>query len=313
VALRARISIGLLSILALFASCTQPDHPKSVSGTLETDEVRVASRYGGRVEKIYSQEGQSLTNGQIIAELEASELKARRDHAAAQLAESEAGPRKQELEEARQSWEAVAAELEQARADQKRADKLFASQTISPKEHEDAQTRVRTLDKSVAAAKSRYDLLVAGTRPERLAAARAQVAELDAQLREMRITAPSDSVMEVLSVKVGDVLAPNREIATLLLPQHLWVRVYVPEPWLGHIQLGEKVKVKVDSDPDKDFVGEVEQIAREAEFTPRNVQTVGERIKQVFGIKIRLDNPEGKLRAGMAADVIFPGVNAVKS
>jgi multidrug resistance efflux pump len=73
--------------------------------------------------------------------------------------------------------------------------------------------------------------------------------------------------------------------------------------------LGETVKVKVDSDPGREFSGVVEQIAREAEFTPRNVQTVGERIKQVFGIKVRLDNSEGKLRAGMAADVRFPGVS----
>jgi len=52
----------------------------------------------------------------------------------------------------------------------------------------------------------------------------------------------------------------------------------------------------------------VEQVAREAEFTPRNVQTVGERVKQVFGVKVKLDNTEGHLRAGMAADVVFPGV-----
>src|SRR6266446_1655293 len=124
----------------------------------------------------------------------------------------------------------------------------------------------------------------------------------------MKIAAPSDCVLEVLSVKVGDVLAPNREVATLLLTQHLWVRVYVPETWLGHIQLGDSVTARVDSDPGKDFPGTVEQIAREAEFTPRNVQTVGERIKQVFGIKVRLDNSQGKLRAGMAADVFFPNV-----
>ena len=110
----------------------------------------------------------------------------------------------------------------------------------------------------------------------------------------------------MLSVRVGDVLAPNREVATLVLTQHLWVRVYVPEPWLGHIKLGDAVKARVDSFGEKDFPGTVEQIAREAEFTPRNVQTVGERVKQVFGIKVRLENAEGQLRAGMAADVVFP-------
>ena len=81
--------------------------------------------------------------------------------------------------------------------------------------------------------KSRCELLQAGTCPERLAQSKAQLAEIDAQLNEMTIIAPSDCVLEVLSVKVGDVLPANRELATLLLPQHLWVRVYVPEPWLG--------------------------------------------------------------------------------
>jgi HlyD family secretion protein len=298
---------ALLTLVIMIGACS-PRSPRSVSGTIETDEVRVASRYGGRVEKTYVREGDSLQKGQVIAEIDAAELHARRELAAAQLAELEAGPRKEELDTSKHDWEAVLAEFEQARADAKRAEELFAQHTISETEREQAVTRARTLEKNVAAARSRYDLLLAGTRPERLAQARAQVAEIDAQLREMKIVAPSECVVEVLSVKAGDVLAANREIATLLLVQHVWVRVYVPEPWLGRLRLDEAVKVRVDSDPNKDFSGVIEQIAREAEFTPRNVQTVGERIKQVFGIKIRLDNAEGKLRAGMSADVTFPNV-----
>lgn len=300
--------VAILSFGALILSCKPDSHPRSVSGTIETDEVRVGSRYGGRVEKLLVQEGDSLKTGQAIAELDAAELRARRDQAAAQLAEFEAGSRKEEIAAAKHDWEALGADLEKARVDLRRAEQLFAEKTISPTEHDQAVARAQTLENNVAAAKSRYDLSLAGTRPERIAQARAQLAEIDAQLREMKIVAPSDCVVEVLSVKVGDVLAPNRELATLLLAEHLWVRVYVPEPWLGHIHLGEAVKVRVDSDPNKDFHGTVEQIAREAEFTPRNVQTVGERIKQVFGIKVRLDNREGNLRAGMAADVTFANV-----
>jgi HlyD family secretion protein len=289
-------------------SCKPNSHPTSVSGTIETDEVRVASRYGGRVNKILPQEGDTLKAGQVIVELEAEELRARREQSAAQLAELEAGPRKEELEAARHDWEALVAQWEQARADAKRAAELFAQKTISATEHDQAESRATSLEKNAAAAKSRLDLLRAGTRPERIAQARAQLAEMDAQLREMQVLAPSDSVLEVLNVKVGDVLAANREVATLLLPGHLWVRVYVPEPWLGQIKLNEPVKVRVDSDPGADFSGVIEQIARGAEFTPRNVQTQGERIKQVFGVKVRLDNREGKLRAGMAADVFFQSV-----
>ena len=304
------VLLGGATALALLAGCSVADSssPRSVSGTIETDEARVASRYGGRVERIFAQEGDALSAGQVIAGIDAAELRARRDQAAAQLAELEAGPRKEEIEAAKHDWAALVAELDQAKVDAKRADELFAQKTISATEHDQALTRVRTLEQSAAAAQSRYDLLLAGTRAERLAQARAQVAELDAQIREMKIAAPTNCVLEVLSVKVGDVLAPNQNVATVLLTNHLWVRVYVPEPWLGRIRLGDQVKVRVDSDPGKDFAGVVEQIARAAEFTPRNVQTVGERIKQVFGIKVRLDNPEGKLRAGMAADVTFPSV-----
>ena len=301
-----RAAICGLSLLSL--SCNRASHSPSVSGTIETDEVRVASRYGGRVEALYAQEGDTLKSGRKIAVLDAGELHARRERLAAQLAELEAGPRLQEIEAARNDWEAQAANLELARADAKRAAELFRQSTISAVERDEATTRAESLQKNVAAARSRFGLLQAGTRPEQIAQARAQIAELETQLKEMTIAAPSDSVLEVLSVKVGDVLAPNQQLATLVLPQHLWVRVYIPEPWLGRIQLGATVTVRVDAFPGRDYSGIVEQINRQAEFTPRNVQTQEDRIRQVFGVKVRLDSGNKDLRAGMSADLFFPNV-----
>lgn len=303
------IRAGFLALSFLLVSCN-PNSPKAsrISGTIETDQVRVASRYGGRVEKLFAQEGDWLKAGQTIAELAAAELPARRERIAAQLAELEAGARQEEIAAAKADWEAQVANLDQARADAKRAGELFAQKTVSVTERDQAVTRANWLERIVAANKSRYDLLLAGTRPEQLAQARAQLGELDAQLREMKIAAPADSIVEVLSVKVGDVLAPNQPMATLLLTNHLWVRVFVPEPWLGHLRLGEAVRVRVDSFRGKDFAGVIEQINRAAEFTPRNVQTVEDRVKQVFGVKVRLENSGNELRAGMSADVDFPNV-----
>jgi len=296
-----------VALSALTASCQRNTGPRGVSGTIETDEVHVASRYGGRVERIHAWDGDTLAGGQLIAELDAAELRAQRDQASAQLDEWLAGARIQEIVAASNDWQSVAAEFAMADLDRKRAVELMKDKTISEAERDRLFSRATVLDKSVAAARSRHDLLLAGTRPERIAQARARLAEIDTQLREMRIVAPTNCVLEVLGIRVGDVLAPNREIATLILTQHLWVRVYVPAPWLGFIQLNTRVRVKVDSQPDKDFEGVVEQINRSAEFTPRNVQTVDERVKQVFGIKVRL-NSQDPLRAGMAADVFFPGV-----
>ena len=297
--------IALFIVLGLFG-CGQRRSADTVSGTIEVDDIRVASRYGGRVEKIFAQEGDALIAGQSIAKLEASELQARRAQIAATLAEAEVGPRKEEVAATKAEWEAASAQQILANSERQRAAELFAEKTISTTEHERAATTAQAALQTVAAAKARYDLVLAGTRPERIAQIRAQLAEMDSHLAEMQIFAPTNCVLETLNIKPGDVLAPNQPVATLLLTNHIWVRVFVPEPWLGHIKLGDAVKARVDSFGEKDFPGTVEQIAREAEFTPRNVQTVGERVKQVFGIKVRLENAEGQLRAGMAADVVFP-------
>ena len=304
-----RIVVVLLAVVAaaLWLLSQHQMETRSVSGTVEVDEVHVASRYGGRVVTIHAQEGDALTNQQDLIDLDAAELQARRDHDAAVLEELEHGPRPAEIDAAKHDWESLAAQLEFARAEAKRAEELFAQKVNAPTDLENATSRAHTLQQSTDAAKRRYDLLAEGTRPERIAQARAQLAEMDAQLREMRIVAPGDSVLEVLSVKVGDVLAANREVATLLYIQHLWVRVYVPEAWLGLIQLGQTVKVHTDSSREE-FAGTIEQLNRAAEFTPRNVQTVEDRVRQVFGVKIRLPSDTGKLRAGMSVDVSFPNV-----
>ena len=306
-AIRIVVVLALAIAAVLWLLLQRQVGTRAVSGTVEVDEVHVASRYGGRVETIHAQEGDVLTNQQILIDLDAAELQARRDYNAAVLEELEHGPRPAEIDAAKHDWESLAAQLEFAKAEAKRAEELFAKKVNSASDLEDATSRAHTLQQSTDAAKRRYDLLAEGTRPEQVAQARAQLAEMDAQMREMRIVAPGDSVLEVLSVKVGDVLAANREVATLLYTQHLWVRVYVPEAWLGLIQLGQKVRVHTDSSKEE-FTGTIEQINRAAEFTPRNVQTVEDRVRQVFGVKVILPSDTGRLRAGMSVDVSFPNV-----
>jgi HlyD family secretion protein len=272
----------LLASSILLAACGKPAN--SVSGTIEVDEVHVGPRAPGRVEKIFAQEGDKLRAGQPIVQLDAAELKARRDLAAAQI------------DTATRDAESQAAQVEFLRDESKRQQELLKRTVVSPTDAQKADSAARAQEKIVDAAKMR------------VVQARAQLADVDAQLAEMQVVAPTDSILEVLSVKVGDVLPANREVATLILPQHLWVRVYVPEPWLGLIKVSDHVKVRVDSFREKEFDGVVEQVNRQAEFTPRNVQTVEDRIRQVFGVKVRLPNNDDHLRAGMAADVYFPNV-----
>lgn len=279
--MRFSFAIAVCAI-ALLSGCHRQNN--AVSGTIEVDEVHVASRSPGRVEKIFAWEGDVLKPGDLLVQLEASEMQARRALAAAQI------------NTAQHDVEAQAAQLEFLKADAQRQQDLLKRNTVSPSEAERAVSAAKAQEKSLGAARARVEQ------------AKAQLADMDAQIQEMKIVAPTDSILEVLSVKVGDVLAANREVATLILPQRLWVRVYVPETWLGLIKLNDTVRVRVDSFPGRDFSGVVEQINRKAEFTPRNVQTVEDRIKQVFGVKVRLENKDDALRAGMSADIFFPNV-----
>ncbi len=247
--------------------------------------MHVGPRMSGRVEKIFAQEGDKLKTGQVLVELDAAELKARRDLAAAQI------------DTATHDADSQAAQVEFLRDDAKRQQELLKRKVVSPTDAERAASSARAQEKVVEAARTR------------VIEARAQLADIDAQLAEMQVKSPTNSVLEILTVKVGDVVPANREVATLVLPQHLWVRVFVPEPWLGLIKVGDPVRIQVDSFPGQDFPGTVEQVNRQAEFTPRNVQTVEDRIRQVFGVKIRLPNSEDKLRAGMSVDAYFPNIS----
>jgi HlyD family secretion protein len=299
------IVVALVVFIAWFMTGRSGSPDGSVSGTVEADEVRAGSRYGGRVINIYAAEGDTLAAGQPIADLDAPELYSRHDEVAALVAEVEAGPREQDIAAASNEWYAVTQELDLAHVSAQRATNLFAQGVIPATERDSAVQLEATLVSRVAAARSRYDELVAGTRPERITQARAQRAQIEAEIAELKIAAPSPATLETLHVKVGDVVPPNGAVATLLLTGERWVRVYIPEPWVGHVKVGDEARVEVDAFPGAVFKGAVVQVNRKAEFTPRNVQTVEERVRQVFGVKVRLVDPEGKLQPGMAADVKF--------
>jgi HlyD family secretion protein len=134
---------------------------------------------------------------------------------------------------------------------------------------------------------------------------RAEASLLDAQTkyRERQVIAPAASTVEVLDVRPGDLIAPNAPIALLLEREQIYVRVFVPETQFGLIQLGQPAELRVDAFPKRSFRATVEQINQKAEYLPRNVQTREERSHQVVGIKLRIDDPERLIRAGMSADV----------
>ena len=137
-----------------------------------------------------------------------------------------------------------------------------------------------------------------------LATAGAALKALDIELGRTQLLAPSGGVILERMVHEGELAVPGAALFTLADLDEVALTVYVPEAELGQVALGQEVEVNVDA-YDELFPGQVSHIASEAEFTPKNVQTQEERVHMVFGVKIRLENPEHLLKPGMPADALF--------
>lgn len=239
------------------------------------------------------------------------------------------GYRKEDIDAAEADVERAKAEEVRTRLDFERYDALAKKDLVSKQQRdtaeanwkvalaqlESAQHKLTELKRGfraeeIAAAEARYKQALAtlekyehGNRREDIEAAKAALAYDQARYREREVVAPSIAFVEVLDVRPGDLVAPNTPVATLLEPDQIYVRIYIPETEIGLVQVGENAEIRVDSFPKKAYAGVVEQINQQAEFLPRNVQTREERVHQVFGVKVRINDPSGQVRAGMAADV----------
>jgi HlyD family secretion protein len=137
--------------------------------------------------------------------------------------------------------------------------------------------------------------------------AEANLALMDAQMSKLTVYAPMDGVILTRSVEPGEFVQPGAVALTMADLSSLTITVYVPEPRLNEISLGQSASVTIDvaSGASPVFDAVIVHIADKAEFTPRNVQTVEGRSSTVFAVKLKVSDPDGKLKIGMPADVTF--------
>ncbi len=128
---------------------------------------------------------------------------------------------------------------------------------------------------------------------------------IEAQMSKLNILAPIDGVILTRNVEPGEFIQTGGTALTMADLNQITITVYVPENLYGQISLGQTASVKVDSFPNETFNAAVIWISDQAEFTPRNVQTVEGRSATFYAIKLSVENVDGKLKIGMPADVIF--------
>jgi len=132
-----------------------------------------------------------------------------------------------------------------------------------------------------------------------------QLRSIDLMLENAIIKAPVDAVVLTHSVERGEVIVPGVAVMTLGNMERMTITVYLAENQYGQVSVGDIASVTADSFPGEAFDAEVVRIADEAEYTPRNVQTEEERQTTVYAVELRVDDPAGKLKPGMPADVVF--------
>lgn len=262
---------------------------------------------------------------------EIAEARAAAAQAAAQHHELAAGYRIEQVAAARADAERLRAEALRARQTFDRVSNLANAGVFSKQQRDDAagahnaaQAALRSAEQRLAElqrgyrteqvaaaeaawrqAEARKQLVERGYRAEDVAIARAGLRDADSRYRERQVLSPAAAIVEVLGVRPGDLVAPHAALATLLERDQIFVRIYIPETEIGRVRVGQKATLTVDSFAGREFSAEVEQINQKAEFLPRNVQTRAERVHQVFGVKLRITDPKGDLRPGMAADVLL--------
>ena len=290
------------------------------SGHIEATEVRLASKVGGSLAVLPFREGDAVKASQVVARLdtadaqhELAQARAEFDAADAHLRLLLAGTRSEDLERAAAELGRSEADLAGAALDLRRLEGLADRGTATLKARDDARTRKVMLDRTVAGDRAQLAELKAGPRPQEIEQARAQRAAADAavaatlqRITDATVTAPCDGAITSRAAEPGEVLPPGGLLYVLTDIAHPWLNVYVDEPSLARIHLGDQVAVRVDGHSDA-FTGKVTFVSQVAEFTPKNVQTPEERAKLVFRIKVGLDNPSGVFKPGMPADAYFGG------
>jgi HlyD family secretion protein len=206
-------------------------------------------------------------------------------------------------------WDVSKATYEVALARHKKVNELYALVKEGPRREEIDQAKAEVERAKASLSLARSKSLQTKVYRRDLEVTKAQIKEAKAalevtkrQLEYSEVLAPISGVVLVKSAEVGEYVSPGATVLTIADLDHVWLKAYVDETDLGQVKLGQKVRVKTDTFPNKGYEGKVSFISSEAEFTPKQVQTQKERVKLVYRIKVDIENLKRELKPGMPAD-----------
>lgn len=311
----------LITTVILLIGCGDNDEKFSIetSGSIETSEVEIRSKVAGEILEYKVFEGQEVKSGDVLAMIDDADLQIQKSQAVAALEGAKAkyqtileGVREEDKAQLEEIVRQAQVNFENAKNDFERMRSLFNQQSVSQKLFEDAEFRYQVAEAQLAAAKENLKKAVAGARQSEIRAAKAavdqikaQVDAIDKRINDAVIKTPIDGIVALLNFERGEIVNVGSVITRIINLKDAWTKIYVNEPDLAKVSVGQEVVIKVDGFENREFVGRVAYISPDAEFTPKNIQTKEERVKLVYAVKISVSNEEKLLKQGMQCDVMI--------
>lgn len=250
------------------------------NGRIEAIEVDVATRLAGRLAEVRVHEGDRVEDGQVVARLDADSLEAQRREAQAQQRQA-----RQEREHAQAVVEQRESELDLARRELARLQRLSAEERFVSEENLDqARTRVRTAEAALRAA--RVQVVATNAAIE---GAQARIERIAVDIEESALRAPRGGRVLYRLAEPGEVLGIGGKVLTLLDLTDVYMTVFLPEPVAGRVALGAEARIVLDAAPEYVIPAHVSFVAARAQFTPKHVETRSVREKLSFRVKVRVD------------------------
>ena len=285
-------------------------------GNVDIREVELAFRQPGRMTSMAFDEGDAVTAGTVIAQLDATPYREKLAAAQAELNAAQAGldklrsgNRPQEITQAREHVRQAQAAFHEAERNFKRQNTLLQSGASSQRTVDAARATRDRATADLASAEAALSLAKDGFRSEdvaageaRVAAAAAALAQARTALTDTKLVAPSDGIVIARIREPGSMVASSTPVYTLSLRDPVYVRAYVSEPDLGRIAPGASVRVHTDSS-DKVYRGQIGFISPRAEFTPKTVETTDLRTDLVYRLRVVVADGDQGLRQGMPVTV----------
>lgn len=307
-------------LLAATIACGPKPDPGIVklNGRLEAPLVDLGPKVAGRVIAIAVKEGERVKAGDLLIRLDLGDtaLAVERDRhgvasAQARLQDLSVGSRQAEVAGAEAEVADKRAAVDLATREMQRQEFLLSKAVGAERDYDRARTELERAQASTRMSEEKLALTREGFRRWQTAQAHSEVSRAQTQLRqsevvaqESEIRAPADGIVTHRMVEPGQLLAAGQTGITLALTNRLYVRTFIPEAKLGLVRHGLHASVSVDAFPGESFKGTVTEIAPDAEYTPKAVETKAERINLVYGAKVDLaEGWAARLVPGQPADI----------